>query len=828
MLTSADPGLRSWAGEWIRPAHLDLGSCMHRVGFRSEIDIVTAPPVLPIRISADSRYVLWVNGREIGRGPVRSQPTRWTYDEYDIAPALTAGTNCIAVLVTYYGSDNALWQRARVAQGLGVEACLIIDAPPGWELIATASHWRAKQFNAWTTLPGGGILAALPIEIVDQRQMENNWVTSEVWRSWPSACAFAATHTGSSHRTRPPAYPYGALRPRKIPPLSGATLQTQVSRIWRPGIIAQQDPVKVVHEALGKTEGAESINTATTHYASPDDPILFEFDFGRIVSGLVELDFDAPSGTVFDLAYLERPFSRAGDNRYIPEAGARIIGTGGPGTFCATEVNGMRIAALLVTPPQRGPVQVSGFRIREHLYPFGEGPCFASSDEELESLWHAGVRTVQLNSSDALTDCPTREQRAWVGDAVVHISVHLVANDDWRLIERHLELSDSPRPDGLLPMAVAGDVEATSRYSIPDWSLHWLHGLYTYARASKHIEFVHARLATAQRILEWFETYSDVDGVLTDVPEWTLVDWSSVFTSGRSSILTALWVRGLREFEDLSEWVGNAGNAARARTLIRRAERGFESFWDEERGFYVDHMVDGKQKPAASQAANAAAIVAGLVPQERQTGIIRRITDDQNLVTRGWNNASPTVPLQQKVRDRAAGIQRIDWDVSRQIVRAEPFFSSVVHDAVAYAGCAGMIPVLLRRWSRFLSDGYDTFGECWEWGTPAHGWSSTPTRDLIVHVLGVEPLGLASEAYCIAPAQTDIRWLRADVPTPAGLLSVTVDEHWLNVRSPVPVHIRTWSGDVLERPMGAVRINLLTGESEHVVNVACRETDSNT
>jgi hypothetical protein len=316
-------------------------------------------------------------------------------------------------------------------------------------------------------------------------------------------------------------------------------------------------------------------------------------------------------------------------------------------------------------------------------------------------------------------------------------------------------------------------------------------------------------LPTAQRVLAWFETYADADGVLADVPEWPLGDWSSVFTSGRSGLLTALWVRGLREFAELSEWAGNPGNAQWARALVVPAVTAFEAFWDAERGVYVDHIVDGHRQPAVSQATNAAAIVADVVPTARLRDIVGRITDERGLVTRGWNAASPKVGLDQKVRDRAAGVQRIDWDARREIVRAEPFFSAVVHDAVARAGRADLLPALLRRWSRFLRDGYDTFGECWEWGTPAHGWSSAPARDLVVHVLGVEPLGLGDDTYRVAPARTGGRWMRATVPTAAGPMRVLVEDTVLAVETPVAVRIETWTGDVLHRPPGKHRVDLL-------------------
>ena len=820
-----------WLGQWIS-ADAPADPSMHRIGFRRDVEIVEPPASLTIRISADSRYVLWINGQELGRGPVRGQQYRWTYDEYDIASALVNGLNTIAVLVTYYGDENAMWQRARVADGLGSGACLIIDAHESWTDLRTGPQWLARPMREWSTIPGGGMLAALPVEIVDLREHDQDWLLpSGDLADFAPARVAEAIHTGSSRRSRPPAYPYGPLLPRRIAALGGDTVAAERSMVSRPGEQPPGPPIDTVLAALASApEMWRSVSQEPSLQGelgvAANDPLLWQFDFGRVVSGFVELEYEAPAGTVFDLAYLERPFHRGRDERYLPRAGARVIAAGGSGRFHALETNGMRIAAILVTPPAKGLVHISALRIQEHLYPFTAGASFASSDTDLERLWHAGVRTVHLNSSDAFTDCPTREQRAWVGDAVIHLGVHLVANEDWRLAARHLEICDSPRPDGLLPMSVAGDIESASRHSIPDWSLHWLHGLWMYARASKDWDFVRAHLPTAERVLAWFEQYADAEGILTDVPEWALIDWSSVFTTGRSSILTALWARGLRQFAELSDALGNVGNAQRARSRVELIELGFECFWDKDRGLYVDHIIDRMRMPTTSQAANAAAIVAGLVPPERRAALVSRITDDALLVTRGWNTASPTVTIGEKVQDRTLGVQRIDWDVHREIVRAEPFFSSVVHDAIGRAGRADLLPALLRRWLRFLTDGYDTFGECWEWGTPAHGWSATPTRDLTVHVLGVEPAGLDTEAYRVAPAKTGISWMRGAVPTPRGLLHVEVDGSLLRLSAPVPTQVHAWNGQVHTYPPGDHHIDLTTGALIDLTTGALQDTTS--
>ena len=139
------PGGR-WQGQWIAaevpdfaidPTSLggDLPSAgLSRVQFRRTFELATdtgVPDRVPLRVSADSRYLLWVNDVEVGRGPIRSQPRRLGYDEYDIAKLLRAGRNVVAVLVTYYGSANSFWQPAASSGVMGRDAQLVLEARLG-------------------------------------------------------------------------------------------------------------------------------------------------------------------------------------------------------------------------------------------------------------------------------------------------------------------------------------------------------------------------------------------------------------------------------------------------------------------------------------------------------------------------------------------------------------------------------------------------------------------------------------------------------------------------------------------------------------------------
>jgi hypothetical protein len=112
--------------------------------------------------------------------------------------------------------------------------------------------------------------------------------------------------------------------------------------------------------------------------------------------------------------------------------------------------------------------------------------------------------------------------------------------------------------------------------------------------------------------------------------------------------------------------------------------------------------------------------------------------------------------------------------------------SYVVHDAVALAGQAERLPDLYRRWSEFLADGYDTIGECWGWGTHVHGWSCTPTRDMVFYTLGVTPAEPGYTTARIAPRLGSLAWARGAVPTPHGLIIVDATRERVTIETPVP------------------------------------------
>lgn len=793
-----------WHGHWIwvQEGRHDGGAAFggapapepasHAV-FRKSFTLHDVPSSAPARMTADSRYALYVNGHEASRGPIRSQPRRLHYDVVDLGPFLQQGENVIAVFVKYYGHPLSAWMPAAANSSLGRSGVFVFEAQLGDDWLVSDETWRACSGAGFSeplgTMHANAIGGGVPSEIFDARALPHDWrVASFDDAAWEHARRITPAHIGGRGRSQPPSDPYGPLYPNPLPPLGGETLRPQ-------SIMIEALPEPPEHHTDNPAERlVDSIlTTPASAYASSSLPLYFEagwarivIDMGRIVAGLVRFELDAPAGTVLDFGYFEEPVR--GRSMFGAHGGTRYIARGDHDAHVVFDPKGFRYACILVN----GPLTLRDFAVREHVYQWQPGAGFACSDVELERIFAAGVRTVQLNSWDAFIDCPTREQRAWVGDAVVHQMVHLATNPDWRLALHYLSLSNSPRSDGILPMSVAGDVEFGGTSGIPDWSLHWLHGVHNAWRFTGDRARIKEYMPTMERVLRWYLPYLSDENVLQDVVEWNLVDWSALFTNDKSSILTALWARGLREFAEMAVWLGENASREWAESLYARARAGFEMFWDEARGTYVDHVRvdDGARHPAASQIAGAAAIVSGLAPRERWARIVETITDEGRLVARSWAHAKygaeDARDMQARFGAMFMGVQNPDWDVTREIVRAEPFMSYLVHDAVAAAGMAERVSHLCRRWSEFLVDGYDTLGEDWGAGTHVHGWSSTPARDLVFYTLGVTPAEPGYAVAHIAPRPGSLTWMRGSVPTPHGLIHIEWRDGALTVDSPVP------------------------------------------
>jgi hypothetical protein len=127
-----------------------------------------------LAITADSRYVLWVNGTLVGRGPVRSWPAAQMYDTYDVGHLLHRdGENIIAVLVHHYGLASFSYLRGR--GGLLAQLGISADNEPV-QAISTDSSWRVTPHSGYDPRAPRLSQQLGFTEQLDARRFDEDWV----------------------------------------------------------------------------------------------------------------------------------------------------------------------------------------------------------------------------------------------------------------------------------------------------------------------------------------------------------------------------------------------------------------------------------------------------------------------------------------------------------------------------------------------------------------------------------------------------------------------------------------------------------------------------
>ncbi|MCF2533137.1 alpha-L-rhamnosidase-related protein [Yinghuangia soli] len=743
-----------WRGRWIWAAERAPGGGREVVALRRTLDLASVPDRVPARMAALSRYALWVNGTEVSRGPVRANPRQQPYDDVDLAPYLRPGANAVAVLAWRYDGPKPWWMPPSPLANDLHEGAFVLEArlADGW--FVSDESWQARVLPGW----GDNVVDRLSgrgEEHVDCRVLPAAWCTALASTGaggqagdscgdagWPAATARRAMTTGEPGRAEPPSFPGGPLGARPI--AQAAPVEVALRRTAAGAYVADRiESGTLVVDASGPPGASVTVRVA--EFLAGGEPAPGEHD----ACFTVTLDGTRRTAESLDLYGLHGALVEAGDG-----------------------------------------VTVHGIGVRTRTYPVTGGAAFRCSDPVLERIWEIGRRTVTLCSADAYIDCPTREQRAWVGDAVVHQMVDFATNSDWRLARWYPRMAASPRSDGMLPMAVAGDVEYADFTVIPDWSLHWVHAVWNSYRYVGDRDEIGGLLPAVEGVLRWFLPFRNADGLLEDVFGWVLIDWASVTTDGVCAALCGLWGRALQEFAEMAAWLGDEGRAAWARGMHRQLAAGFELLWDAERGRYADSLTEGGRGTAASQHAQAAAIVGGLAPRERWARLVEVLTDTAAHVDAAFSSPdAPAVPggdLPVGGAYLRIGHPEPWWDTDKQVVRAQPFFRYVVHDALAAAGRADLVAGLCLDWTAALERCATSWSETWYGGTVSHGWSSTPTRDLVVRVLGVEPAEPGFGVARIEPALGALDSASGEVPCPAGLIAVAVTGTRLDVDSPVP------------------------------------------
>jgi hypothetical protein len=765
--------------------------------FRKTVRLPAAPTAAPLSITVDGRYVLYVNGAELGRGPVRCSPLFQRYDDYDLIGALKPGDNVIAVLVHTYGRDTAfyettkgMWQPTFGDGGLWTDGAA--ETPDSAVSLSTHEGWRCVQSLAWTQDTPQSNHSLGFIEDFDAAALPSGWTELGFDDSgWDAAQALVAgggdpdaMYGGLETR------PFPVLVPRGIPMLEARKVAAE-RIVWVRGLVPDPDlpfhrrtyeeplteaPANALSgwDDLKKLEGGHAVVRT-----EPGRDTTILLDFGMIMTGRPWFEIEACGGEQIEIACAEglpgewSPNGPGPDARPKPKPwlGAdshlcRYRAKPGVQQFERFEWCAIRWMQLTVRNAPDG-VVFRGLGANLVNYPVEPRGRFASSDPLLDKLWATGAYTLRQCMHDAWEDCPSREQRQWLGDVTVENLAGWAAFGPSvaPLTAKYLaQAAESQRPDGLTQMFAPGD-HKTDGLLIPDWTLQWIlcagdHWRYAGDRAT--IETIFPSILKA---LAWFERLMGPSGLVADLPYWHFMDWAGVGRHGEAGALNAQLAGAFRVAAELARAVGWEREATRLEARAAAIGQALNArHWDARRGVYVDMVdpVSGAQQAWTSQHASAAIALWTDAPPERARSALGRIAESQRLT---FTAAPPIAPT-------GATLEPEDG-----VVLANTFYSHFVYDALArHGGFSSALRLMRERYGPMLARGATTLWESFEpTASLCHGFSATPTYQLSRRVLGVAPAAPGFAEIELAPDLADLDHAKGVVPTPRGDVEASLE-----------------------------------------------------
>jgi len=469
------------------------------------------------------------------------------------------------------------------------------------------------------------------------------------------------------------------------------------------------------------------------------------FDLGDQMAGYLGFEIEAPAGAVVDLSLVEyiRPdgvIQHTTSNRN----GLRYIARGGRRKFCSGQRRSGRHLFVTVRDAD-GPVVLRSAGVFESAYPAVCAVPFESSDPDLDRIWQAARRTMELSMDDVYIDS-LYEQTLWVGDARVEQLYGLRTFDARDISLRSLRLAADSLSRS--PM-VLSQVPTCWENIIPVWSFLWVIAVWDYYDYTGDTKALRGFWQAVRQNLRGAVVQLDERGLFA-APWWNLFEWADVDNNHRAVLYNTQFflgaVQAARKMEAVLDDIEERGWLA---TLEARLRHGIESMWDAERGLYAESL-DGEGTPSRRFSIHPQflAVLYGAAEAQRAELLIDKI-------------ARPS--------KRLAGL-------------ASAFALQFYGEALDRAGQRGRILELLREYfdpmtaigttlwealpgSRTSPPGFPTRSHC-------HGWSSCALDFLPLVVLGLRSAAPGSRRFTVSPEPHGLTRARGCRATPYGPVTV--------------------------------------------------------
>lgn len=722
-----------WPAKWI--AH--PGMTGEEAGvflFKKVISFETAPNDYVIHISADNRYILYVNGNVVTRGPARGDLNRWLFETVDIASYLDAGENHIAAKVWNMG------QLKPVAQ-MSLATGLIIQGNTGIEKeINTDKTWRVAIDSAWTFYRIDHLkryYASGPGEKFKGDLHPWNWKISDKgidWRqakegkngmSWKSL-----THTGIADKR--------LLFPRTIPMME-----------------ARKQAFAAVRRTEGIDDAAALITGGKPIEIPANSTVKILLDQGHLTNAYPQMQYSKGAKSNIKITYAESLFiSENGQPTFEKGNRNNVDGKVIWGNYDIVEPDGgedrsfeplwwrcFRYVELEISTGEE-PLVLESFSSEFTAYPLEVKSNFQCADPRMSEIFDVAWRTQRLCAGETFFDCPYYEQLQYTGDTRIQGLITAYASGDtilWR--DAILDYYDSRLPFGLTQSRYPSD----KMQIISTFSLVWITMVYDYMMHCNDEKLIERMIPAILDILYWFDARIEDNGMFGRIESWLFVDWVDEWRTGYppltkeqkySSVIGLQYVYTIQKAMEIFEAFGMPGVKQKWAYKAEITQKAIvDHCWDEEKLL----LADTPGKNSFSQHANILAVLTNSFDASKQKELLLRIINNNN------------------------------------IAQTTYYFDFYKVEALKKSGLGDLYISTLSPLSNLIDKGLTTFPEKPDpTRSDCHAWSASPIYYFLSLVCGIESDSPGFNTVRIEPHLGDLEWVEGTMPHRYGEIEVNL------------------------------------------------------
>ena len=204
---------------------------------------------------------------------------------------------------------------------------------------------------------------------------------------------------------------------------------------------------------------------------------------------------------------------------FLPEGETKDVMSFEPYTF-----------RYVIIAVKEGSVQLDSFGVKTFMFNISELEMMNCSDETLNAIYRAAVRTFAHNAVDLYMDCPSRERAGWLCDSYFTAKAEFSLTGETKVEDAFLEnykLFENPGdyPQGVLPDCYPSDVRAGGTF-IPQWTMWYILEVEEYIQKRGHFDKKEEFKESIYALLNFYRQYENEDGLLECLPSWNFVEWS--------------------------------------------------------------------------------------------------------------------------------------------------------------------------------------------------------------------------------------------------------------------------------------------------------------